>query len=259
VKISAVIVTYNDEKKIIDCLESLQGVADEIVVVDSNSLDLTRKVASYFTGKVFKHSSTDYVELKNFGQRQAAFNWILSLEPDERLSRGLKLELFRIKRQPDEAEAYSIPRLSFYLGRWVKHSGWYPNRRIRLYKKDQGTWVRDRLRVFLKFSGKVRNLKNPVEHLAFDSISEHLSYLNRLSQRQAQELYLRRKKARFYHFCFLPCSKFFSKYFFKGGWLDGYPGLVISGLSAYSVFLKYAKLKEVWKKGERIEPVSCGQ
>jgi len=98
VKITAVIVTYNNEKKIIDCLESVQGVVDEIVVVDSQSTDLTRKVATYFTDKVYRHTSLDYATLKNFGQEKASFNWILSLEPDERLSRRLKLELFKSSR-----------------------------------------------------------------------------------------------------------------------------------------------------------------
>lgn len=144
-KITAVVVTYNNEKKIIDCLESLQGVVDEIVVVDSHSTDLTRKVAAYFTDKVYRHSSADYAALKNFGQEKASFNWILSLEPDERLSRGLKLELLKVKQKPDEAEGYLVPRRSFYLGRWIRHSGWYPNRRIRLYRKEKGLWVRDRM------------------------------------------------------------------------------------------------------------------
>ncbi len=255
-KISAVVVTYNNEKKIIPCLESLQGVIDEIVVVDCRSTDLTRKIASYFTPKVFVHPSLDYVVLKNFGQEKAAFDWILSIEPDERLSQALKLKLLRIKQLSAEADGYSIPRLSYYLGRWVRHSGWYPNRRVRLYRKGAGVWVREQHRVYLKFSGKVIKLKPPMEHLAFSSISEHVNYLNRVSERRAQELYARRKKSRFYHLCLLPIFRFFSTYFLKGGWLDGCAGLVISVLSGYSVFLKYAKLKEIWKKGERIEPVS---
>lgn len=258
-KISAVIVTYNNEKKIIDCLESLQGVVDEIIVVDSQSTDLTRKIAAYFTDKVYQHSSVAYAELKNFGQKQASFGWILSLEPDERLSRGLKLEILRIKQRPDEVEGYYIPRRSFYLGRWIRHSGWYPNRRIRLYKKDKGSWIQDRFRVSFNFSGQTGRLKNPVEHLAFTSIAEHLNYLNRISSRRAQEMYLKGKRTRFYHLWLWPPLRFLRTYFGRGGWLDGFAGLVISMLAAYGVFLKYAKLKEVWKKGERIEPVSYSQ
>ncbi|MGB4704309.1 MAG: glycosyltransferase family 2 protein [Candidatus Saccharicenans sp.] len=255
-KVTAVVVTYNSEKKIIGCLESLQGVVDEIIVVDSHSTDLTRKIASHFTDKVFLHDSIDYPELKNFGQQQASFDWILSLEADERLSRELKLELLKIKQKPDEVDGYRIPRMSFYLGRWIKHSGWYPDCRVRLYRRDRGIWVSENYRVFLNFSGRRVKLKNHLEHLAFSSISEHVGYLNRLSERRARELYLKRKKARFYHFCLSPVFRFLKIYLLKGGWLDGFPGLVISVLSAYSVFLKFAKLKEVWKKGERIEPVS---
>lgn len=258
-KISAVVVTYNNEKKIEACLQSLQSVVDEIVVVDSMSTDYTRKIASYFTNKVFKHSSTDYAELKNFGHRVAAHSWVLSVEPDERLSTELRLELLALKNQPVEVDGFSIPRVSFYLGRWIRHSGWYPNRRLRLYRKDKGCWVKERFRVFLNFSGKIKKLKNPIEHLAFSSVSEQVLYLNRLSERRAQELYVRRKRAHFYHLSFWPLARFFSTYFFKIGFLDGYAGLVISTMSAYSVFLRYAKLKEIWKKGEKIEPVPCSQ
>lgn len=258
-KISAVIVTYNNEKKVEPCLQSLTGVVDEIIVVDSQSTDYTRKIASYFTDKVFKHPSTDYAELKNFGHRAAAYNWILSMEPDERLSTELRLELLRLKNQPVEADGFSIPRISFYLGRWIRYSGWYPNRRVRLYNKDKGCWTGERFRVFLNFSGKAKKLRHPIEHLAFSSISEHILYLNRLTGHRAQELYARRKKARFYHFYLLPFLKFFSTYFLKFGFLDGYAGLVISAMSAYSVFLRYAKLKEIWRKGEKIEPVPCSQ
>lgn len=258
-KISAVIVTYNNEKKIEACLQSLQGVADEIIVVDSESTDYTRKIAGYFTSKVFKYSPTDYAELKNIGHRLASYFWILSVEPDERLSTELRVELLRLKKKQVEAEGFSIPRISFYLGRWIRHSGWYPNRRVRLYNKDNGFWIKETFRVFLKFSGKIKKLRYPVEHLAFSSLSDHVIYLNRLSERRAQQLYSRRKKARLYHFCFLPMLRFFRTYFLKAGWLDGYPGLVISTMSAYSVFLRYAKLKEIWKKGEKIEPVPCSQ
>lgn len=253
------VVTYNNEKKIEFCLQSLMGVVDEIIVVDSQSTDCTRKIASCFTDKVFKHSSFDYAELKNFGHRVAAYDWILSIEPDERLSTELRLELLRLKNQPAEAEGYYLPRKSFYLGRWIRHSGWYPNYRLRLYRKDKARWLRDRFRVRLDFSGKARKLKSPLEHLAFSTISEHVLYLNRLSGRRAQELYASKKKAHFYHFWFLPCFRFFSTYFFKFGFLDGYAGLIISAMSAYSVFLRYAKLKEIWKKGEKIESVPCSQ
>jgi len=259
VKISAVVVTYNNEKKIEACLQSLQGVVDEIIVIDSESTDYTGKIAGYFTDKVFKYSSTDYAELKNIGHRLASYFWILSVEPDERLSMELRVELLRLKRQQVEVEGFSIPRISFYLGRWVRHSGWYPNRRIRLYNKDNGFWTKERFRVFLKFSGKIKRLRYPLEHLPFGSISEHVAYLNRLSERRAQQLYSRRKKARLYHFWFFPMLRFLRTYFLKAGWLDGYAGLVISAMSAYSVFLRYAKLKEIWKKGEKIEPVPCSQ
>lgn len=258
-KFSAVIVTYNNEKIILDCLESLRDVADEIVVVDSASTDHTRKIASYFTEKVLKHPSTDYIELKELGHRLAAHEWILSVEPDERLSTGLQLELLEWKKNPVEAEGLTIPRKSFYLERWIKHSGWYPNRRVRFYRKSQACWKREAGLVFVEVEGRIKKFKSHLEHLAFSSISEHVQYLNRLAERRARELYARKKKTRFYHLWFSPVFVFFKNYFLKLGWLDGFPGLVISALSGYTVFLKYAKLKEIWRKGEKIEPVPCRQ
>jgi len=255
VKFSAVIVTYNNEKVILDCLESLQGVADEIVVVDSASTDHTRKIASYFTDKIIKHPSTDYVQLKELGHRLAAHEWVLSIEPDERLSAALRLELFAWKKNPAEADGFTIPRKSFYLKRWIKYSGWYPNRRLRFYRKSQACWKKEDGRVFVVVNGKVKKFHSPLEHLSFSSISEHVQYLNRLSERRARELYARKKKARFYQLWFSPVFVFLKYYFFRLGWLDGFPGLVISALSGYTVFLKYAKLKEIWRKGEKIESV----
>jgi glycosyltransferase involved in cell wall biosynthesis len=255
VKISAVIVTYNNEKKIGNCLESLQGIVDEIIVVDSLSTDCTRKIASHFTNKIIKCFSSDYAYLKNYGQKIAAFDWILSIEPDERLSTGLRLELLKLKNKPIEIEGFYIPRRSFYIYRWVKHSGWYPDWRVRLYQRDKGCWKKEGYRIFFDFSGKTGRLKTPVEHLAFSSISEHLIYLNRVAERRAQEIYARKKKPRFYHFWLWPCFRFFYKYIIKFGFLDGFPGLVISAMSAYAVFLRFAKLREIWKKGERIESV----
>ncbi|MGB9836831.1 MAG: glycosyltransferase family 2 protein [Candidatus Saccharicenans sp.] len=258
-KFSAVLVTYNSEKIIIDCLESLRGVADEIVVVDSESTDQTRKIARYFTDKVIRHHSTDYVELKNLGHQLATNEWVLSVEPDERLSAGLRLELLEWKKNPEEADGFTIPRKSFYLERWIRHSGWYPNRRVRFYRKSRACWKREAGRVLVEVEGEIKKFKSDLEHIAFSSISEHLHYIDRMSENRARKLYAGKKKARFYHLCWSPFWAFLKSYFFKLGCLDGFPGLVISVMSGYSVFLKYAKLKEIWKKGEKIEPVPCGQ
>ncbi|MGB9764881.1 MAG: glycosyltransferase family 2 protein [Candidatus Saccharicenans sp.] len=252
-KISAVVVTYNNEKKIEGCLESLEGIADEIVVVDSLSTDGTRKIATQFTDKIIKHSSTDYAFLKNLGQKASANEWILSLEPYERLSTRLRLELLKLRSQSVEVDGFYIPRRSFYIYRWIRHSGWYPDYRVRLYQKEKGSWKKEKNRIFLDFSGRAKKLKSPVEHLGFSSISEQVIHINRIAERRAQELYARKKKTRLDHLFFWPAAKFLYVYLLKLGFLDGFAGLVISTLSAYSVFLKFAKLKEIWKKGEKIE------
>jgi glycosyltransferase involved in cell wall biosynthesis len=254
VKISAVLITFNEEDKIEAALQSLDGIASEIIVVDSHSLDKTAKIARKYTDKIFERAWTNYADQKNFANSHAHFPWILSLDADERLSEGLRRELTELAATEPTCAAFSMPRLVFYLGRWIRHSGWYPDRKIRLFRKDLARWEGAYVHERLVVDGEVRKLKAPIHHFTYRDIHDHLVRINRFSDLGAQKLYAAKKKCRWYHLVVLPGSRFLKSYIVKRGFLDGFAGLVISVLHGYSIFVRYAKLREIWKKGERIEP-----
>jgi glycosyltransferase involved in cell wall biosynthesis len=251
---SAVIITHNEERRLEEALKSLAGLASEIIVVDCFSSDETVKLARKYTDRVFERAWTNYADQKNFGNEKASRAWIFSLDADERLSPGLREELAGLKKAEPDCAGFSIPRQVYYLGRWIRHSGWYPDRRIRLFLKDRARWEGEFVHERLVVRGKIRKLYAPIHHFTYRNIHEHLARINKFSDLAAQKLYAGKKRARWYHLLFLPFSRFVRAYVWKGGFLDGFPGLVISVLTGYAIFARYAKLREIWKKGERIEP-----
>lgn len=253
-EISAVIITLNEEKRLEPALRSIEGVVSEIIVVDAYSGDQTIDVAKKYTNRVFKREWTNFADQKNFGNSKASFPWILSLDADERLSPELRQEILALKEDEPECAGFSMPRQVFYLGRWIRHSGWYPDRKIRLFRKDKARWEGKYVHEKLVIEGKVEKLHGSIHHFTYRSIQDHLERINSFSDLGAKKLYAQRKKCRWYHLFFLPFFRFVKSYIWKGGFLDGFAGLVISVLNGYAIFVRYAKLKEIWKKGERIEP-----
>jgi glycosyltransferase involved in cell wall biosynthesis len=252
--ISAVIITYNEERRLEGALKSLTGVASEIIVVDCHSTDETVKIAKRYTDRVFERTWTNFGDQKNFANGKAIHPWILSLDADERLSPELRAELLEFKKTEPKADAFSIPRQVYYLGRWIRHSGWYPERKVRLFRKDKARWEGEYVHEKLVVQGRIEKLRGPIHHFTYRDIAEHLARINKFSDLGAQKLYAQQKKARWYHLFFLPFFRFLRAYLWKRGFQDGFAGLVISVLTGYAVFARYAKLKEIWKKGERIEP-----
>jgi glycosyltransferase involved in cell wall biosynthesis len=253
VDISAVIITYNEARRLEPALKSLSGVVSEIIVVDSFSSDDTLKVARRYTPRVFERKWTNFADQKNFANNQASSPWILSLDADERLSPELREELLNFRKSEPAFFAYSMPRMVYYLGRWIRHSGWYPDRKVRLFRKDRARWEGDFVHEDLVVGGKIGKLRGPIHHFTYGSISEHVARINKFSDLGAQKLYAGKKKCRLHHLLCLPFGRFVKSYFLKLGFLDGFPGIVISVLNGYSVFIRYSKLREIWKKGERIE------
>jgi len=254
-EISAVIITYNEEKRLEPALKSLSGIAEEIIVVDRYSDDDTLKIAKKYTDRVFQRKWTNFADQKNFANGKAKFSWILSLDADERLSPKLKEEIIQLKEQEPGCSGFSMPREVFYLGRWIRHSGWYPDRKIRLFQKEKARWEGEYVHEELVIEGKVKKLNGSIHHFTYRNIADHLRRINTFSDLGAQKLYAQNKKCRWYHLLFLPFFRFLRAYILKVGFLDGFAGFIISVLDAYSVFARYAKLKEIWKKGERIEPL----
>jgi glycosyltransferase involved in cell wall biosynthesis len=253
-EISAVLITFNEERRLEGALKSLAGIASEIVVVDCRSSDETAKIAHRYTDRVFERAWTNFADQKNFGNDQASHPWILSLDADERVSPELRQELEELKKTEPDVDAFCIPRKVYYLGRWIRHSGWYPDRKLRLFRKGAARWEGEYVHEKLAFEGRTEKLKGCIHHFTYRDIHEHLVRINNFSDLGAQKLYARKKKARWYHLLLLPFFRFVRAYVWKLGFLDGFSGLVISVLTGYAVFARYAKLREIWKKGERIEP-----
>ncbi len=253
-KISAVLITFNEEANIEAALRSLEGIASEIIVVDSHSTDLTVKIARRFTPNVFERTWTNYSDQKNYADDLAEHPWILSLDADERLSPELREELMALAKGEPPCAGFSMPRRVFYLGRWIKHSGWYPDRKVRLFRKDCARWEGAYVHEDLAVRGEIRRLRGDILHFTYRNIADHLTRINAFSDLGAQKLYAQRKKCRLRHLLLVPPGRFIKSYILRRGFLDGFAGLVIAVLNGYGIFVRYAKLREIWKKGERIEP-----
>ena len=251
--ISVVIITYNEQDRLEPTLKSVADIAAEIIVVDSCSTDDTIKIAKKYTKNVFQRKWTNYSDQKNFANSKASFPWILSLDADERLSPELNEELLQLMDREPESNGFSMPRQVFYLGRWIKHTVWYPDRKLRLFKKDKAYWEGEFVHEKLILEGEVKKLNGPLLHFTYSSIHEHLDQINAFSDLAAQKLYVKQKKCGWAKLVLQPIFGFIKSYYFKAGILDGFAGFVVSVLHGYSIFLRYAKLREIWKKGERIE------
>jgi glycosyltransferase involved in cell wall biosynthesis len=241
-KISAVIITFNEEDRLPDALASLRGVADEIVVVDSYSTDHTPEIARQAGATFYQNIFVDYGQQKNIAMKKAGNDWILNLDADERVSPELEKAIGELKdNEPDaKVAAYAIKRKTFYLGRWISHSGWYPDKKVRLFRKTGSAWE-GRIHERLKISGTVVPLSGVILHYTYRDISDHVRRLNRYSTFLADEIVRQKKNFLFLRLLILPPVTFFRHYLWRLGFLDGFPGLVIATVSAWGTAMKYFK------------------
>ncbi len=251
--LSVCIICCDEEDNIRDCLESVRW-ADEIVVVDSGSTDKTVSIAREFTQRVIQRSWPGYVDQKNFASDQASHDWVLSIDADERVSAklmdGIERELARICRGESDVVGYTMPRCTFYLGRWIRHGGWYPDRKLRLFDRRRGRWEGLRLHERLEVDGPTAELKGDLQHYTYRDIADHLATINKFTTLAAEEMVERRKRMPLVHMLINPPLAFLKTFVFRLGFLDGVVGFVIAVLASYYVFLKYAKLWELRKKAE---------
>lgn len=245
-KLSACIITFNEERNIRDCLESVR-FADEIVVVDSGSTDRTVEIARAMGARVIVKDWPGHIEQKNFAIDQAGGEWVLSIDADERVTPELRAEIEHALAEPQGYEGFSMPRLSFYLGRWIRHSGWYPDRKLRLIRRGRGRWGGVNPHDHLACDGPVRALRGDLLHYSYRDIADHLKTIDFFTTIAAREKHKRGARA-LPGMIFGPPLKFLKAYVLKLGFLDGLPGLVVAVLGSYYVFLKYAKLFEL-KRG----------
>lgn len=245
--ISAVIITYNEEKNIERCLKSLLRVSDEIIVLDSFSTDRTEEICKRYGVKFFTHGFDGYRQQKNFAVALASHDWILSLDADEALSTELEDSILKIKDSPTH-DGYYVNRLNRYCGTWINHSNWYPDRKIRLFNRTRGEWkgINPHDHYVLNKGAKSKRLRGDLLHFVIDSYEDHITKANNFSSIAAREYYKMGKKTNPVAMTFRMFWRFIKAYILKLGFLDGYNGFVISSLSAYTSFLKYLKLRQLY-------------
>jgi glycosyltransferase involved in cell wall biosynthesis len=243
-KITATIITLDEERNIARAIESLR-CCDEIVVVDSGSVDRTVELATNLGVRVLESPWHGYATQKNYAAEQATNDWILSLDADEALSESLEAEIWTLKKKGPAYDAYTVPRLAQYLGRWILHSGWYPDLKIRLYHRAKAKWVGDFVHESVEVAGRVGHLESNLLHYTCDSLTEHLKTMNRYTTLAAEELVSRKRKIHLSDMILTPAWAFIKTYFFQRGFLDGLEGLTIAYMAALYTFLKYAKARNM--------------
>jgi glycosyltransferase involved in cell wall biosynthesis len=245
-KISGVIITFNEEEKLEKCLNSLQSVCDELLVVDSFSTDRTKAIAEKMGARVIQRPFLGHIEQKNFAKEQAAGPWVLSLDADEALSPELITSIQKLKSEKPEFQGYRFNRLNKYCGRYIKHGNWYPDRKLRLWLRDAGQWTgenpHDR---FELYKGEVGFLKGDLLHDTIQSKEEHLVVIRKYALIAAKALHQKGKKNKAWKRFVSPFAEFFGGYIFRMGFLDGALGFQISYLSAYATWLKYWQLSKL--------------
>ncbi len=239
-QISATIITFNEERNIARAIDSL-SCCDEVVVVDSGSTDQTLEIAVRHGARVIEEPWRGYAAQKNFAAYRAAHDWILSLDADEQVTPELAAEILALKKKGPAADGYSFPRLAQYLGRWIRHSGWYPDRKIRLYNRVRAEWVGDYVHESVSVKGSVGELHADLLHFTCDSLSQHLRTLDRYTTLAAREVTARKTQVSLLHLTLDPAWTFFRSYLLQRGFLDGPQGLAIAWMAALYTFLKYAK------------------
>jgi glycosyltransferase involved in cell wall biosynthesis len=243
-KITATIITLDEERNIQRAIESLR-CSDEILIVDSGSVDRTVELAEKLGARVIEAGWRGYSGQKNWAAEQASNDWILSLDADEALSEALEAEIWNLKKNGPRADAYTMPRLAKYLGRWILHSGWYPDRKVRLYNRRKAKWIGEYVHERVEVSGHIGHLKSNILHFTCDSLSEHVKSLERYTTLAAQELVARKAPIGWLQMIFDPPWTFIRSYFLQLGFLDGLEGITIAYMASFYTFLKYAKARNM--------------
>ncbi len=244
-RVSAVVIAYNDEANMRACLESLYW-ADEIIVVDSYSTDQTAKISLEYTDKIYQHEFHGFGRLRNEAMAHATYDWVLSLDTDERATPELYEEIRHKLSHASDVHAYFIPRLNYFLGRWITHCGWYPDyRQPQFFHKAHMRYREDLVHESFEVSGPVGYFTSHVKQYPFRDINQYFMKMDRYSSLMSEEMKKRGRRFYVHQLLSHPLFTFFKMYVLRRGFLDGKPGLILSGLYAYYTFVKYAKLWEL--------------
>jgi len=242
VQISATIITFNEEAKIAEAIKSV-AFADEILVIDSESTDKTREIAESLGAKVIVQKWLGFAKQKQFAVENAAHDWILSLDADEKISVELKNEILNLDPQ---ADAYKLPRLSFYLNQPIRHGGWYPDWQIRFFNRNKARWKDVLIHESVEVSGKIEKLKGDILHYSVEDMTHHHRMIGeRYAPLAARQMFERGRKTTKLKIYTAGLTTFLQTYILKAGFLDGFAGFCIARFAAHHAFLKHLLLWEM--------------
>lgn len=249
-KLSATIITFNEEKKIERCLQSLRGVADEIIVVDSLSTDKTREICRSHQVVLIEQPFLGYIEQKNFALSKASHSHVLSLDADEALSNELVKSILAEKEKGFPADGYTMNRFNFYCGKWIKHGTYYPDRKLRLLDIKKGKWggQNPHDKIIINDNTTVKHLRGDLLHYTYQSYEEHSRQMERFSTIAAKAMYDKKRPLYRYKLWVNPAWAFIKGYIIKLGFLDGKEGFMIARFTAIQSHLKYRKLRDLYNQ-----------
>jgi glycosyltransferase involved in cell wall biosynthesis len=243
-KLSVTIITYNEASSIDRALASVAW-ADELIVVDAMSTDDTVAIARRHTDRVIVREWRGFVDQKNYAVSVATHDWILSLDADERVAPELAAEIRATLAREPTCAGYRIPRVTWHLGRWIRTTDWYPDYQLRLFDRRCGQWAGQYVHESVSVRGSIGRLRNDLQHFAYRDIAEHAETIDRYTTFAARQLHENGRRGGMRDLLVHPPLAFLRNYVVRGGFRDGIPGLIISAMNAYYVFLKFAKLREL--------------
>ena len=248
--LSVVIITFNEEKNIARCLESIKSIADEIVVVDSLSKDHTKGICQQYGVRFIEQPFLGYIEQKNFALQQAKYDHVLSLDADEALDETLYNAIYSAKQEGFPYDGYTMNRCANYCGKWIRHGKWYPDRKLRILNRQKGKWggVNKHDQIEMNAGANIYRLPGDILHYTYYTIDEHILQMNRFTTIQSEAMLKKGKRSTIFHVIFNPLSAFVTGYIFKRGFLDGVDGFLIAKSVAYQTLLKYVKLLQLQRK-----------
>jgi glycosyltransferase involved in cell wall biosynthesis len=239
-KLTVTVITRNESANLDAALASV-GWADEIVVVDAGSTDDTAAIARRHTDRVEVAGWPGFSAQKNYAASLASHDWILSLDADERVTPALAAEIRALLASDPAARGYRVPRMSFYLGRWIRGTDWYPDFQLRLYDRRAGEWNGRRVHESVRLTGEPGRLRSDLQHYPYRDLSHHLATIDRYTTLAADEMRMEGRRPSLAAVALHPPFAFLRNYVLRGGFRDGGVGFVVSVLNSYYVFLKLAK------------------
>ena len=247
--VTATVITLNESANLAAALESVRW-ADEILVVDAESTDDTVAIARRFTDRVIVRPWPGYIEQKNFAASQASHDWIFSLDADERVTPALAAEVQALLLAGPPCTGYRGPRVSRYLGRWIRSTDWYPDHQLRLYDRRRAKWAGRYVHESIQAEGEIGRLSAELEHHPYRDVSHHLRTIDRYSGLAARQMFEDGRHTGPLRIVLHADAAFLRNYFLRGGFRDGAAGLIVSLLNSYYVAMKFVKLWEMAKKPE---------